>query len=138
MSRQRAMRVRPRAEFRCGHPKTAENSAKSGYDSAECRMCKNARHAAWMANQKPAVLPPRQPLDLSGDQAVQLYRAEVARRKNRPNVTITAAKADFDRHLQAQRDARKGGRPPTHRTFGKKQAIPDLSESLGQFGGEGP
>ena len=78
---------------------------------------------------------------MTPDEHRALYFLEKARRAERPNPKLDAAKREFDAQLQRERDARKGGRPRAmHSSFGKhsgRKKVIDLTEGLDTFTGNG-
>lgn len=72
---------------------------------------------------------------MTPDEHRALYFLEKARRAERPNPKLDAAKREFDAHLQRERDARTRGRPKSP-SFGKgrKSRPIDLADSLEPFG----
>lgn len=109
---------------KCQHPRSEANVLINVRGYAECRTCrrdKDRRRRGSRRVPKPPPMPmrpilvPREPLDLSSDPAVQLARAEKAKRveRDRPKrqAEWDAICVEWARVQQAQLDAQKGGRP---------------------------
>lgn len=79
-------------------------------------------------------LAPRKPLDLADDPHRALYLLEKAKRQERANPRLDAARREFDAHLEREKQARRGGRPKSPH-FGRKNAKPiELADGLEAFG----
>lgn len=142
--------------FNCGHPRTTENSRPNsggnGKPYDRCRTCQNNRNAEYRnrtreAPTRPPVVPPRSngfgvgtlcrtptPLDLSGDPDVIRYHQEKAKRSDRKRPEIEAAARVWQAQLDAERAARKGGRPKQKFVVGK-QRPKELADLLPTFNG---
>ncbi len=104
----------------CGHKRTPANTTRrgtnvSGEPNIGCRECRrknqrDAYHRSHGGMTKAQPVPTREPLDLSGDEAVKRYRAEKARRGDQLAPVLAEAKAAF---LQLCEDAapHRKGRP---------------------------
>lgn len=96
--------------FRCGHTRTPENSVRHGLLNKymRCRMCSNESHRLrQVRRRKDARLPPRAKPYMENDPAVQLYRAERAKREGQVLLAINSVRPAYARAIEKP----KGGRP---------------------------